>query len=77
MQLHWNPNDDTPAGISIRQIDRKKLATFLRNQKPIHGVPRIAYDEYCDGLRDFMPFQHFEMMMDEFGDEFIDLFFER
>ena len=76
MQIHWNPENNPEPGISLNRDDCRKLVNFLSNRSQMKGIPRDDYEEYRDGQREFMPFQHFESMIDVFGDEFVDLFFK-
>ena len=76
MQIQWNLEDDTEAGISISPANRKKLVIYLGTRNSVHGISEVEFEKYRKGENEFMPFPHFMAIFDEFGDDFLDLFFE-
>ncbi len=76
MQIHWNLEDDTEAGISLNPANRKKLINYLRTRNNIQGISKDEFEKYRKGENEFMPFPHFKAIIDKFGDDFVDLFFE-
>lgn len=76
MQIHWNPEDDTEAGISLNPTHRKKIINFLRTRNTVQGISKDELEKYRKGEKEFMPFPHVKEIVDEFGDDFLDLFFE-
>ncbi len=76
MQIHWNPKDDTDAGISLNPASRKKIINYLRTRNNVQGISKDEFENYRKGEKVFMPFPHFKAIIDKFGDDFLDLFFE-
>ena len=76
MQIHWNLEDDTEAGISLNPANRKKLINYLSTRNNVQGISKDEFEKYRKGKNEFMPFLHFKAIIDRFGDDFVDLFFE-
>ena len=76
MQIQWNLEDDTEAGISLNPANRKKLINYLRTRNNVQGISIDEFERYRKGEKEFMPSTHFKAIIDKFGDDFLDLFFE-
>ena len=76
MQIHWNPEADIVAGIPLNPADRKKIINYLRTRNNVQGISKDELEKYRKGEKDFMSFPHFKAIINEFGDDFLDLFFE-
>ena len=76
MQIHWNLEDDPEAGISLNPANCKNLINYLRTKNDVQGILKNELEKYRRGEHEFMPFPHFKVLIDKFGDDFLDLFFE-
>jgi len=85
MQIHWNPEADIVAGIPLNPADRKKIINYLRTRNTVQGISKGEFEKYRKGEKQFMPVQgekqfmpvpHLKAIIDKFGNDFLDLFFE-
>lgn len=76
MQIRWNPEADIVAGIPLNSADRKKIINYLRTRNSVQGISKDEFEKYRKGEKQFMPVPHFKAIIDKFGNDFLDLFFE-
>jgi hypothetical protein len=76
MRIRWNQEDDAEACISLNPANRKKIINYLGTRNNVQGISKDELENYRKGEKEFMPFPHFKAIIDEFGDDFLDLFFE-
>lgn len=65
------------AGISLSPRVRKKLSAFLNSQENHPNLQEEPLERYVEGKETFMSYEQFKSLLEEFGDPFLDLFFDR